>query len=159
LDKLRVETVSGDVNIDGISSNVFEGESVSAEIRALGRYDKVKLESVSGNLLLRNEASGSEVKANTVSGKIDLLGAYDKVVIETVSGRMSVSSEIVPESFKSDSVSGSLTIKLPAGSTVSVNHSAVSGKLTSDLPVLMEGKGAAFTISSVSGNVNIEVLG
>jgi len=158
LSKLVIETVSGNVNIDGINASVLEGESVSADLRFLGSYGKVKLESVSGNLLLRNNSPGCEVNANNVSGLIDLLGSFNKVNIETVSGQMLVSSEELPTSFKAESVSGSLTIKLPAGSTVSVNHSAVSGKLTSDLPILMEGRGAAFTISSVSGNTKIEVL-
>jgi len=158
LSKLVVETVSGDVNITGINASVLEGESVSAMLRIVGSYGKVKLESVSGNLSLINNSPGSEVNANSVSGAIDLFGSFNKVIIETVSGRMLVSSEQLPVSFKSDSVSGSLTIKLPAGSSVSVNHSAVSGKLTSDLPVLMEGRGAAFTISSVSGSTKIEIL-
>jgi len=160
LDKLTIDTVSGDVSIDdSFYATTLKCESVSGEIKAKGFYDSVNLESVSGSIFHWNSNDYGDVTANTVSGTIELHGAFRNVKVETVSGRMTVSSVVVPSSFKSDSVSGSLTIRLPAGSSISVNHSAVSGKLSSDLPTLMEGRGAVFTISSVSGSTKIEVLG
>ncbi|MCL2628380.1 MAG: DUF4097 domain-containing protein [Oscillospiraceae bacterium] len=158
LSKLIVNTVSGDVNVEAIAATDLQSEAVSAELNIKGTFGRAKLENVSGRIILRNEAENSIAEANTVSGSIDLSGTFNTVKIETVSGRMTVESMILPTSLKSDSVSGSLTIKLPADSTISVNHSAVSGKLNSELPVLMDGKGAAFVISSVSGSTTITVL-
>ena len=156
---LSIEAVSGDVYITDITASTLNCETVSGSINLSGEFDNAKVNSVSGRITLFNSAQNSVVDAENVSGAMEISGAYDRVDVNTVSGSVSVTSTVTPTSFKADSVSGSFTITLPANASISINHSSVSGRLSSDIPVTMEGKGAQFNISTVSGSTKILTLG
>lgn len=152
---IDINTVSGSVNVDSISSQHLSCNSVSANLTISGHYRRVSVETVSADIVVRNTAENATAHANTVSGNVSLRGGYDIVTINTVSGDAMVVSSVVPETLEMTTVSGNTTIMVPAGEQISINHSSVSGRLTLDLPVSMTDRGARFTISSVSGDTHV----
>ena len=155
---LSIDTVSGEANVTDITAAILKTESISGRLDLSGVFGDVKVKTVSGGATLKNSAQNAVLDADTVSGRLELSGYFDKAVINSVSGGISFTSAIVPASIKADSISGSITIALPADAEISVNHSSVSGRLSSDIPVTMEGRGAVINISTVSGSTKITTL-
>jgi len=159
MNMVSIDTVSEGVYVTDINASRMKCETVSGSINLSGGFDNLKVNSVSGRITLDNATLNSVLDAETVSGRMEISGAYDRVDISTVSGNVSVTSVVIPSSLKADSVSGSIEIYIPADASISINHSSVSGRLSSDIPVTMEGRGAQFVISTVSGSTKIHALG
>jgi len=155
MDMLSINTVSEGVYVSEINASVLKCDTVSGSVNISGEFDNIKVNSVSGRVTIENTAQNSVLDAETVSGRMEISGAYDRVVVETVSGGVSVTSAVTPSSLKANSVSGSFDITVPEDASISVNHSSISGRLSSDIPIIMEGKGAQFVISTVSGSTKI----
>jgi len=136
---LNINTTSGTISIDSINATTID------------------LSSVSGNLNISDSAS-TALNFNTTSGRANAAGNFDKVDISTVSGSVTVRSTVAPSRIKISTVSGATDIYLPNDGEISVSHSAVSGRFSSEIPVTMQ-SGAPYSFSSVSGNTNIHVLG
>jgi len=156
---LSIDTVSGDINVRDISASTLDLDSTSGAITIAGVYDSVELNSVSGRITLVPGTRAGIVNVDTVSGRVEASGTFERITTSSVSGNVSITSKQVPSSLKAGSVSGNITITLPDDAVLSVNHSSVSGRISSDLPMTMEGKGAQFEISTVSGRTNIQALG
>jgi len=156
---ISIDTISSSVTVTGIYATTLKCETVSGNMNFSGVFANTNVNSMSGRVTLDNSAQNAVVNAETVSGRMEISGYLNKVGVETVSGSVSVTSSITPISLKANSVSGNITISVPNDASISVNHSSVSGRLTSDIPVIMEGKGAQFEISTVSGNAKILALG
>jgi len=174
---LSVTTVSADVTILDINGHTLRGNTTSGALEATGDFilaniDTVSgrigltgviydadLDSVSGRITMTSTAQGAQVNSNSVSGRMEISGDFSTVRLGTTSGRMDITSTATPGTFRSSSVSGDVTITLPADADISVRHSAVSGSFSSEIPVRMEGRGADFDISSVSGSTEIRALG
>jgi len=156
---LTIDSVSGSINITDIKASNLTTESVSGNLNASGAFRDIRANSVSGGITINNLENNTIINAETVSGRIDISGAFDRVISHSVSGATTILSTQLPSSFKADSVSGSFNITVPGNTPISINHSSVSGRLSSDVPVTMDGRGAAFEISTVSGSTNIYALG
>ena len=159
VDTLAIDSVSGDINVQDINASRLDLDSTSGNITIAGVYDSAKLNTISGRITLIPGTRAGILDIVTVSGRVEVSGTFEKVSTNTVSGNVSFTSRQVPSSLKADSVSGNINITLPDDATLSVSHSSVSGKMSSDLPMTMEGKGAQFIISTVSGRTRIEALG
>ena len=160
LARLHIDSVSGGINIDDLNAPaLLHLNTVSGNINVTGAVNDINIDSVSGRIWVTNTHSSSTVNVNTISGHIDLKGDFDRVKIDTVSGSVAVTSAIIPSSFKTNTISGGIHIALPADETISVRHSSVSGKLSSDIPVLMESRGFTFDISTISGSTQITAIG
>ena len=105
--------------------------------------------------MVDNTASASTVDVESASGSLDMSGAFDTVKVETMSGDVLIDSKIVPGSLKAETVSGSITIKVPNEGSITVHHSSISGRFSSDIPVITQNSGAQFEISTVSGSCKI----
>jgi DUF4097 and DUF4098 domain-containing protein YvlB len=123
-----------------------------------GAFDNIKFNSLSGRLTLDNSSSRSNIDAGSTSGSVDLKGAFDRIGINTLSGSVSINSAIVPSTLKIETTSGSITIAVPSTDSVTVNHSTMSGRFSSDIPVILQGRGAQFEISSLSGSIRIREI-
>jgi len=156
---ISIDTVSSSVTVTDIYATTLKCETVSGSMNFSGVFANTNLNSMSGRVTMENLAQNAVVNAETVSGKMEISGNFNNVGIETVSGNVSVTSTITPLLLKANSISGSITIAIPNDATISVNHSSVSGRLSSDIPVIMESKGAQFEISTVSGSAKILALG
>ena len=155
---LSIDTVSSGVNVTDINASKLDCETVSGSIDLSGVFANVSIDSVSGRVNLVNSAQNAVVDAETISGRVDVSGYFDRVEANTVSGSVSISSAQIPSSLRVDSISGGITIALPSDATISVNHSSVSGKLSSDIPHTTGSSGATINISTVSGSTRIQTL-
>ena len=158
-DAVKIDTVSGNIDLSNIASRTFEADSTSGSITLTSiETDDMKLNSMSGAISLSDVSAGT-LKGDTVSGRCDLDGMFGEVDIDSVSGRISIISTIVPAKLKVDTTSGGITVTVPDEGAISVNHSSVSGRLSSDIPIITQGRDAQFQLSSVSGGVKIQALG
>jgi DUF4097 and DUF4098 domain-containing protein YvlB len=85
-----IETVNGDVNIEGVEGEVQAG-TVNGSVTVGGAASDVNLDTVNGSIkvVFENLDEGQRVKADTVNGKITLYlpdDASARVVAETVNG-------------------------------------------------------------------------
>ena len=156
---MRVRSVSGALDISNAAAQSLRASSVSGRISLSDvTGDGVNLSSTSGSLELRNVNAGL-LDTGSVSGTQELSGAFVRVDSTGTSGRVSIQSSIVPEFLNISTISGRVEITVPNdGNRISVSHSSVSGRFSSELPVLMHGTDAQFRISTTSGNINIYEL-
>lgn len=150
-----LNSMSGSVRITGSSARSIVCETTSGSINVAGDFKVMDLSSMSGRVDADSSAENSVVNAETTSGSIDVSGSFDIVETDSMSGNVNIRSSIVPSSVKADTTSGSITIAIPGGETISVNHSSISGSFSSDVPVLIQGSGARFSISTMSGRTRI----
>ena len=156
MELLRVDTVSNEIIVTDITAQSLRSSATSARVNVSGTFNDVNLNNVSGNITLNNLAENSRVEVDTVSGSTDLTGRFRTINVSKVSGSTSVESAILPYSLNITGVSGRVDIRVPADDgSIAVNHSAVSGRLTSEIPMTTQGGNAQFRISTVSGNTTI----
>jgi len=173
---LSINSTSGSIYAEQITAGNVDISTVSASIRAVDiTANSIRMGTTSGAI------SGSTIKAQileaysvsgalnityseaptvdlgTTSGAIVLSGVYDRIKTSTVSGRIYIESSIVPGSIDSSTVSGSTEVHMPNTGEITVSHSAVSGRFSSEIPVIMQSN-AAYSFSSVSGSTNIYVI-
>lgn len=148
---LDIESVSADVDVDGIASPDLDIESVSGDVAVAGAPGRADVETVSGNQVLTLNSSG-EVAAESVSGDITLRGRLKgELDLETVSGNMQLDStgEAVRSlalatvsgdvgarvglarggEIRAETVSGDLRLRMPRGSSARVSAESFSGDL------------------------------
>ena len=130
-DSIRLETVSGDVEISAESRKV-DIASVSGDVEFDGAADRITAESVSGDVTLVGVKN--EVEASTVSGDIALEGGrIESGRFETVSGEMNLMLELSDGGrLNCDSMSGDISLRLPAAQEASFSAQSFSGKITTE---------------------------
>ena len=155
-DTMRVNSVSGSVKMNNCTAKKLKTDSTSGDNIISGSFEDISIDTISGKSVLDNSHSGSIVSVDSTSGDMELSGSFHSMDLDTMSGKITVVSSMVPIKFDSDTTSGDVKLTIPNEGTVSVNHSAASGKLTSDIPVTMVNRGSAqLRFSSISGNVRI----
>jgi len=158
--ELTIDSVSGSIVVEGISSERLEVDSTSGFIDINGAFQRADIDSVSGTINFVNSAERSRADIGSVSGSTNVEGAFEDIDISAISGGITLTSRIMPSSIEISSISGGITINIPnTGESVSVNHSSVSGRLTSDIPHTTVGGSAQIEISTVSGSTRIQAIG
>ena len=151
----ELSSMSGIADISYSSSTTLDIGTVSGRVSAAGAFNTANLRSTSGNISLNNTTVQSNADIDTTSGTVELSGAFYSVSTSSTSGRVSIRSIILPSSIGVDTVSGAITVTIPDEGSITVRHSSVSGRFNSVIPVLLQNRGAQFSFSTVSGNVNI----
>ena len=155
---LKASTVSGGLHLADATARKATMETTSGSIKVSGIVaDDININTVSGSVRL-NGAKTSALHCESTSGSLDLDGSFVKATLESVSGSVSLRSDTVPDKLKTDTTSGSVTVAVPNTGAVTVSHSSVSGKLSSDIPITMHGANAQFDFSTVSGSVKIKAI-
>jgi len=155
----NVSSVSATVDVSGIVSNTIDISTTSGTITATSvRAGRLNAGSVSGAVDI-SEAYVTALDISTTSGRTIAEGEFERVDVSTVSGNTTIRSRVVPAAMDISSVSGAMDIYIPNLGEIAVNHSAVSGRFSSAIPVIMQGRAAAYSFSSVSGNTNIHLWG
>ena len=157
-DDINLDSISGAIHISDSAAKTLNCNTASGRIDVYGAFDDASLESISGRISIDNSASRSTVGVDTASGAQELSGAFEEVKADSISGSISVRSTVVPDSLSIDTTSGSVTITVPKGDSLTVSHSSTSGKLSSDIPIITQGHGAKFRISTTSGSTRIMEL-
>jgi len=169
---VRAESVSGDIRIEGQRSDV-RTETTSGDIELIDIAGDLDVRTISGDIYTK----GSEgmIIVHSTSGKVKILEARGQVpTIETVSGDIWVELESIDDAasrmnFKS--VSGTINLFLPPDTAASIDMSTVSGKLSSDLPILIKESlstrelrgtigegGPLIKLKTISGDISLRKL-
>ena len=155
-DTVRVNSVSGNVKMNNCTANKLKTDSTSGDNFISGSFEDISIDTISGNSVINNSYSSGVISADSTSGDMELTGSFRGMNLDTMSGKITVVSSMVPIEFDAETTSGNVILTIPNEGTVSVNHSAASGKLTSDIPVTMVNRGSAqLRFSSISGDVRI----
>jgi len=150
-------SVSANIWITGIVSNDIGLNTTSGTITAASlRAGRMNISSVSGALNV-TDSTITILDSSTTSGGTYISGEFDRVDVSTVSGRTILNSTTVPDRVSVSSVSGDTDLYIPNNGEITVSHSAVSGRFSSEIPAIIQ-NGAAYTFSAVSGNTNIYIL-
>lgn len=133
-DRLQVETVSGDVDLQA-STGRLDISSVSGDVAFVGRAQRAEAESVSGDLRLRG--IDGELSVDTVSGEADVAQSRLRQIDSgSVSGDLDFDVELVGNaSVDIETMSGEITLSLPASLSATLRAETFSGSLHADFPV------------------------
>ena len=157
-DSRSLDSISGTIRVTDIITRTLDIDTTSGSINVSGAIDNADLDSVSGKITLDNSAPFSSLNGDTISGSMDLSGSFNRVDADSISGSISIRSISVPTQLKANTTSGSINVTIPNEGEITVYHSAVSGKFSSDVPVVMQGRGAQFEFSSISGSTKVLAL-
>jgi DUF4097 and DUF4098 domain-containing protein YvlB len=164
---LELHSVSADIDAEGVGGEAAL-HSVSGEVNLVDAQGHADLHTVSGTIDAARVAG--TLRANSTSGSVVVRDArLDSFRLHTVSGSMNVDTPLLPErTYDASTVSGSLTLTVPAGTTVKARLHSVSGTIRSDLPGTAShgparhewssegGDGAArLSMDSVSGSLTL----
>ena len=158
-DSIKLDSVSGIINAQNAIAVTFDSSTTSGSQTLSGLFERSDLDSISGRITFDSSAMASVVRADTTSGGIDISGFIESAEINSISGGVSVRSGIVPSSLSVGTTSGGITVAVPNEGAISVSYSSISGKLSSDIPIITQGSGAQFNLSTTSGNAKIQALG
>lgn len=131
---LDIESVSADVDIDGVAPGDLDVESVSGNVTIAAAPGKASVSSVSGDLRLT--LNTDDAKSETVSGDIALSGRLKGVVhAETVSGDIRIDSrgERV-QRLSTGTVSGDAEVRVALAEGGEIRSETVSGDIRLHLP-------------------------
>ena len=142
-EELRIDTVSGDVSLEDVTTKDLACGTVSGEITA-------------------ENLTAVSVSIDTVSGDTHVGGDVSKVEFDSTSGDLELHSTAKLSSVDTDTVSGDVTLVIPEDNGFTAELDTVSGELSCDDGLKKQkdkyiyGDGSAdFSFESVSGCVNI----
>lgn len=131
---LDIESVSADIDIDGVAPGDLGIDTVSGDVVAAAAPQHVDIDSVSGDL--RVTVNSADVKIETVSGDVLLRGRLTgRVHGETVSGDLSIDS--VGERLRrvsTGTVSGDVAMRVALADGGQIKSESVSGDIRLHLP-------------------------
>ena len=175
---VKIDSISGSIDMTDIYSDSIKLETTSGKILLTNsEATESSLESISGSVNINNVISKDQMSVDTTSGSISLEAVTsDNLSLETISGRVTadgnfeniiggstsgafkIEDGVAPKSFNIHSISGSVTIAMPSLESMELKHSSVSGKFSCDFPIVENGGGGDYKISTTSGSIRVEKL-
>jgi hypothetical protein len=125
----KINTTSGDVELGDVDGDA-ELNTVSGDLRVDSVGGRALVNSVSGDVELGDV--GGQLRVSAVSGDVEVRAAAGPVEVKTISGDLALGS-VVAGDVELDSVSGDLRVGIKRGSRLSVDATAVSGDLESEI--------------------------
>lgn len=164
MNKVKIETASAEISVTGIAANEIDTATASGDtwLEKCGAID-INIENVSGYVNL-TETNAESLDTETVSGNVEIMGTVKELSAESVSGTIFLHTSEAPSSAEISTVSGEIKFKLPENDGFYIELDSVSGKVTSDFPLIISngkqvyGNGSRhYDFETVSGNVYLEV--
>ncbi|MEO6264176.1 MAG: DUF4097 family beta strand repeat-containing protein [Luteimonas sp.] len=160
---LDIESVSADIDIDGVAPGDLGIDTVSGDVVAAAAPQHVDIDSVSGDL--RVTVNSADVKIETVSGDVLLRGRLTgRVHGETVSGDLSIDS--VGERLRrvsTGTVSGDVAMRVALADGGRIKSESVSGDIRLHLPKALSarvsGEGFSGTLRAPGAKIEKEEFG
>ena len=148
---LDIDSVSADIDIDGVAPGDLQIDSVSGDIVVAAAPQRARIESVSGDQHLT--LNSPRVGVETVSGDVVLNGRLKaEVSVETVSGDIRIDSRgEALQRLRIGSVSGNADTRMALASGGEVRAETVSGDIRMLLPRALS---AQVEASSFSGDLS-----
>ena len=133
---LEAETGSGALNVTGVTGRLT-ATTGSGRIELNGIGGEIRTSTGSGSLHISRSAG--RINGRTGSGSIEADGAADDLRLSTGSGSVRIQGNPSPGSFwQIHTNSGSVTLDVPSNASFRLHALAHSGRIESDLPVIME---------------------
>jgi DUF4097 and DUF4098 domain-containing protein YvlB len=153
---------------------------ISGDLKATGDYGDIDLEQVAADSYDLNTSSGAvtvegasgSIKAHSGYGNVNVIGGEQATLdLSTSSGTVEFTGTLGegPHTLKSDY--GSITLTIPAETTLELDLKTDYGSVKSAIPVTLSGDlkedhwvgsinggGESLTVSTSSGNIRIEIL-
>lgn len=128
--KLHLNSVSGNIEIDARSPNVYVN-TVSGDVQLAGSAQIVNATTVSGDI--RIEHVGTQAAAQSTSGDIHLAGGpLQQVSLESVSGDVYLTGTLAPDVMANmHSMSGDVHLKLGSAPQATLDATTLSGDIRS----------------------------
>ena len=145
---LRLELVSADGHVTGITGKTLNVECVSGRLTIDSGSPQVDVESVSGDITFKATRADPSYRAHlqTVSGDIDVSGASGRIKLDSVSGRARANGAEVQE-FEAGTVSGNVEVAAAIGKHGRVQVETMSGDIRAELPATQSARIEAETFS------------
>lgn len=162
----RIDTISADAEISGITASQFRLDSTSGDFDLTGcKTDGLSMDSTSGSLTGNTLYVDGKLETNTTSGDVQVEGSFQNIDSDTVSGLISVTSKVCPNKIRTDSVSGNASFTIPENDGFTYKLDTVSGYFNCDFEMshkegrgTYKGGGASFRFESVSGGAEVKRL-
>jgi lia operon protein LiaG len=167
VESLRVDTVSGDLNVTALDVAKINFKSVSGAMDASDlNLESMDFQSVSGNLRGRQFSAGRG-DFRTTSGDVDITGYSGHITARSVSGNLTVEFGDFNHNIAFDTTSGRTRLYLPGDAGFTIRLETVSGKVNSDFPLSVHSSSRnrfegnigdsdnIIRVKSVSGDVNL----
>jgi hypothetical protein len=156
LAEARVNTASGDVDLEEISGDI-DLKSASGDVRVRRGDGRVRVNSASGDIELGE--TGGDVQVNVASGDIAIDDAQASVRARSASGDVRVGSARSGE-VQVDTASGDVHVGVAAGTGVYLDLTSMSGDTTTDLDIKGEAPSDAehemrLRIRTMSGDISV----
>jgi len=154
---VTVNSASGEVTIENVDRTV-QVKSASGSIRVRNLGDDARISSASGSIEANSvkgdlraraisgsinvNAPGGRVEADTASGSVTVVGAGNDVKANTASGGIKVAGNPAGNSYwHLKTASGSVEVSVPKDAGFHLSAEAVSGRISTDLPIVIEDQG------------------
>lgn len=164
--EVRASTGSGGIELRSVKGSV-RASTGSGPIRALGVAGGFRASTGSGNVTLEQTSPG-DVEVGTGSGSVELRNVRGSLRAQTASGTITAGGE-GSGTWRLETASGSITVRLPSRQGFDLYARTVSGSITTDRPMTVQGTlgrhelhgkvgngGFHLDVSTVSGNIHIE---
>ena len=165
--RLAVKTTSGDLHFDRASCGSIVFKSASGDLDCSDISGDLQAETASGDITV--EGNLGTARAASMSGDVELNGGVKAAKCSSASGDITMTLAAVPEQLELSSKSGDCQVQMPGGQGFTLQFSTVSGELSTDFPLVgpigarsgeaiyLDGGDRAFRISSVSGDISLEL--
>jgi hypothetical protein len=149
---LKVNVVSADASVDGVSGKALEVSAVSGKLTLTSDAPQVDVNSVSGDVLFGANHAGKDGRTHlqTVSGDITARGLGGRVKLETVSGDIDLDGGNVQE-LETGTVSGDAKLQLTPAPHARFALESMSGDIRVHLPSTLSAHLQAQTFSGDIG--------
>ncbi len=175
---LKINSTSGDVNVDTLNVDEFEYINISGnlnakrieaedasmnttsgEVNISGEFDKVKFTTISGNLI-SDDFKAKESTLNTTSGEIKLSGQPGDVTSKAISGNLNLNYSDFDNTIEANSASGEVEIWLPKDAGFELDYKTASGDVRCDfkVPGSQGEHSLKGTVGDGDGSVNVRTI-
>jgi len=148
---LRVDSTSGDIELNELSGRKLLVETVSGRITGKHLYgEEIRLDTASGDIGITDCKANDDFQADTMSGKINVENLTCNIAnVESASGDIKLYSVVSSEKILANSISGTIDIQAERGN---IKADTTSGDIKVRLKEL-----DSFKASSTSGSVYLEI--
>lgn len=155
----NILTVSANVELPTLNARDLDFDSVSGGLNVSSFVgETVDIDTVSGEVTLRNAVVSGQVSLSAVSGGLDYTGTAGSIETDAVSGDVKLVLTAAPSNIEADSTSGDVTITLPADvAGFDAELDTVSGELSNDFGSQHYGDGSLeIEVDTTSGDLRIK---
>lgn len=154
--ELRIAMKNGDIRVANIGGNV-EAKTINGNIRATDVEAGAVLASTNGNVT--GSRIGGTVRATTVNGNVSLAEVRADVRARTVNGNVAIRSLTVAGDWSVGTTRGSVRLEIPDTADMTVQAESRFGRISTDLPLAVEGKTATGRLGAGTHRMTVDTNG